>query len=67
MAWLLLGLGLALAVEGLLWSLAPRLVEEMLAAIRSLSLEERRLAGLAAVALGLALVWAARLMGGMPP
>lgn len=63
MAWALLALGLVLVVEGLIWALAPRLVENLLAALRALSLEERRLAGLAALALGLALLWAARLAG----
>lgn len=66
MAWALLALGLVLVVEGLLWALAPRLVENLLAALRALSVEERRLAGLAALALGLALLWAARLAGAMP-
>lgn len=67
MAWALLALGLVLVVEGLVWALAPGLVEDLLAALRSLSHEERRLAGLGAVALGLALLWAARLAGGLPP
>ena len=66
MAWALLALGLVLVVEGRLWALAPRLVENLLAALRALSIEERRLAGLAALALGLALLWAARLAGAMP-
>ncbi len=66
MAWALLALGLVLVVEGLVWTLAPRLIEDLLAALRALSPEERRLAGLAAVALGLALVWAARMVGGIP-
>jgi uncharacterized protein YjeT (DUF2065 family) len=63
MAWALLALGLVLVVEGLVWALAPRLVENLLAVLRSLSVEERRLAGLGAVALGLALLWTARLSG----
>lgn len=66
MAWALLALGLVLVVEGLLWALAPQAIESLLAALRALSIEERRLAGLAALALGLALVWAARLVGGLP-
>jgi hypothetical protein len=66
MAWALLALGLVLVVEGLIWALAPRLVEDLLAALRTLTPEERRLAGLAALALGLALVWAARMVGGIP-
>ena len=67
MSWALLALGLVLVVEGLLWALVPRLVEDLLAALQALSLEERRLAGLAALALGLALVWGARMAGGLPP
>ncbi len=66
MTWALLALGLVLVAEGLLWALAPRLVEDLLQALRAMRPEERRLAGLAAVALGLALLWAARMMGGFP-
>ena len=67
MAWALLAVGLVLVVEGLLWALAPQLVEDLLAALRALSLDERRLAGLAALALGLALVWGARMAGVFSP
>jgi uncharacterized protein YjeT (DUF2065 family) len=63
----LLALGLVLVVEGLLWALAPGLVEDLLAALRALSPEERRTAGLAALALGLALVWGAHLAGAPLP
>jgi uncharacterized protein YjeT (DUF2065 family) len=66
MAWALLALGLVLVVEGLLWALAPRLIEDLLATLRSMPIEARRLAGLAALSVGLALVWAARLVGGFP-
>ncbi|MBP1805636.1 DUF2065 family protein [Rubellimicrobium aerolatum] len=59
----LVALGLVLVAEGLLWVLAPGLVEQLLALLRGLSVEERRLAGLAALALGLALLWAGRLLG----
>jgi uncharacterized protein YjeT (DUF2065 family) len=52
MAWAVVALGLVLVAEGLLWALAPDLVEDLLAALRALSREERRLAGLAALALG---------------
>ncbi len=67
MSQALLALGLVLVVEGLLWAFAPRLVEELLAALQALTLEERRLAGLTAVALGLALVWGARVAGAFSP
>ena len=63
MAWALVALGLVLVAEGLIWALAPRLVEDLLAALRAMTLEERRLAGLAALALGLALLWLGRLLG----
>ena len=67
MSQALLALGLVLVVEGLLWALAPHFVEELLAALRALTIEERRLAGLAALALGLALIWGARIAGAFSP
>jgi len=58
-----LALGLVLIVEGLVYALAPSLVEDMLAALRALTLEQRRMIGLAALALGVALVWLAASLG----
>jgi len=52
-----LALGLVLAVEGLVLALAPRRVEDALRALASLTVENRRLVGLGALALGVALVW----------
>jgi len=63
MSWVLLGLGLALVMEGLVYVLAPSAVEDLLALLRSLSIEQRRLIGMTAVALGLVLVSLARLVG----
>jgi len=60
---LLLGLGLVLIVEGLVYALAPSLIEDLLAALRQLTLEARRLVGLAALAAGLGLVWLASALG----
>lgn len=59
----LLALGLVLVVEGLVYALAPSLVEDLLAAIRALTIEQRRLMGLVAIALGLCLVVAAKALG----
>ncbi len=59
----LLALGLVLVAEGLLYALAPSLVEDLLAALSAMTLEQRRLAGLLAVALGLCLIVAARALG----
>ena len=58
-----LSLGLVLIVEGLAYALAPSLVEQLLEQLRMLSEEQRRLLGLAALALGLVLVWGARGFG----
>ncbi len=59
----LLAFGLVLVVEGLVYALAPSLVEQMLAALRELSIENRRMLGLAALASGLLLVWIAKTLG----
>lgn len=59
----LFALGLVLVVEGLVYALAPSLVEDLLAALRAMSVEQRRLVGLAAVAVGLCLIVAARALG----
>lgn len=59
-----LALGLVLIVEGLVYVLAPGLVERMLEALRSIPLDARRTFGLAAIAAGAALVWLAKSLGG---
>jgi uncharacterized protein len=59
----LLALGLVLVAEGLVWALAPRLIEDLLAALRALTLDQRRLAGLGALAIGLVLIWLAKALG----
>ncbi len=63
MPTILLALGLLLVAEGLLWALAPHLIEDMLAALRALTVEQRRIAGLAALCVGVALVWGAKALG----
>lgn len=55
-----LALGLVLTIEGLVLALAPRRVEEALRFIATLRLDQRRAIGLAAMALGVGLVWLAR-------
>jgi uncharacterized protein YjeT (DUF2065 family) len=63
MPLLLKAVGLVCAVEGLVYALAPSLVEDMLAALRNLSLDQRRMIGLAALALGVVMVWLAAALG----
>ncbi|MCB1329020.1 MAG: DUF2065 domain-containing protein [Maritimibacter sp.] len=63
MAWIALGLGLVLVIEGLVFALAPSRLDEIVALMAKLSPEQRRGIGLAAVALGVGLVWLARALG----
>ncbi|MEO0484613.1 MAG: DUF2065 domain-containing protein [Pseudomonadota bacterium] len=63
MSWVILALGLVLIVEGLVYALAPSLIEDLLAALRDLSLEARRLIGLVALTIGAALVLTAVALG----
>ena len=60
MGTVLLALGLVLIVEGLVYALAPSFIEDMLAALKALTVEQRRLFGLAAICIGLFLVVAGR-------
>lgn len=59
----LLAVGLVLIVEGLVYALAPSLIEDLLDMLRALPLETRRMMGLAALAAGVALVWLAKSLG----
>ena len=61
--WLVLALGLVLTVEGLALALAPSRIQAALDLLRSLSAEQRRAVGLAALAAGVALIALARWLG----
>ena len=63
MATALWALGLVLVIEGLVYALAPGLVERLLQALQAMPLEQRRLVGLLALATGVALLWAAYALG----
>ncbi len=58
-----LALGLVLIVEGLVYALAPWLIEDLLEALRQLPIEARRLFGVLAMALGAVLVACADMLG----
>lgn len=58
-----LALGLVLIVEGLVYVLAPSLVEQLLIALRALPIDSRRMVGLLALALGVVMVWVAKTLG----
>ena len=51
-----LAIGAVLIVEGLVYALAPQLLERVLEALRELSLQQRRLMGLLMLVLGTFLV-----------
>jgi uncharacterized protein YjeT (DUF2065 family) len=59
----LLAIGLVLIVEGLVYALAPSLVEDLLDTLLTLPLEARRMMGLVALAAGVLLVWLAKTFG----
>lgn len=63
METILLAIGLVLIVEGLVYALAPSLVEQLLAAMRAMPVETRRMVGLVALALGVVFLWVARMLG----
>lgn len=60
MSFVILAIGLVLAVEGLVLALAPRRIEDALRVILSLSEERRRAIGLTSLAIGVLLVWLAK-------
>lgn len=59
MSILLLGLGLVLVIEGLVFALAPNRLEDLLDALRQMPTDMRRMLGLGAVAAGVLLIWLA--------
>ena len=63
MVVILLALGLVLIVEGLVWVLAPSLVERLLTTLQTLSEGERRQFGALALIVGLILLWIAHVFG----
>jgi len=63
MGVILLALGLVLVVEGLVFALAPSRLEDLLEALKEIPVPTRRLLGLSALAVGVALIWAAKSLG----
>ena len=63
MAWVLLAVGLVLAVEGLIFALLPGRLEDIVRAIADLTHDRRRTIGLIALGLGVALIWVAKILG----
>ncbi|WP_318278440.1 DUF2065 domain-containing protein [Maritimibacter fusiformis] len=61
--YIVLGFGLVLVIEGLVFALAPSRLDDLVAAMAALTKDQRRTIGLIAVALGVGLVWLARGFG----
>lgn len=57
---LLVAVGLVLVIEGLLWALAPSFGKRMLDAASQMPESSLRMAGAAAVAAGVLIVWLVR-------
>lgn len=62
---ILLAIGLVCIIEGLVYALAPSLVEELLEALRKLPIETRRTFGFLVIILGVCLLFAARALGAL--
>ena len=56
-------LGAVLCIEGLILAIAPGRLESVLDILRSMPVEARRLAGMLALAVGVAVLWMARALG----
>lgn len=63
LVWILIGAGLVLVVEGLLYALAPSLARQMAQAAASVPPGVLRMGGVAAVAAGVLLVALGRTLG----
>ena len=63
MATVLLAIGLVLVVEGLVFALAPSRLEDLVELIAKMPVQTRRFLGLAALALGVLLIWVAQVWG----
>ncbi|NDW52667.1 DUF2065 family protein [Aliiroseovarius sp. PrR006] len=57
MSLLILGIGLVLVIEGLVFALAPSRLDDLVAMMAAMSRDQRRMIGLVALALGVLLVW----------
>ncbi len=63
MSTIILAIGLVLTVEGLVFALAPSRLEDVLEMLRKMTPESRRAIGLAALSVGVFLIWLAKTIG----
>ena len=62
MTAILYALGILLVLEGLIYALAPSIVERLLTMLKSMPHDQRRLMGLLSMAIGALLLWLTRLI-----
>lgn len=60
MELILLGIGLVLVFEGLVFALLPNRLEDLIKTISDMPTETRRAIGLGAMAMGVLLIWLAK-------
>lgn len=63
-ATILMALGLVLVIEGLIYALVPAQLKLMMAAMQNMSNEQLRRMGTVVLAIGVGLVWLARVVIG---
>ena len=63
LGYVFLALGLVMIVEGLVYVLAPSLVERMLAALREMPMDARRMMGLVVVLAGVCCLIVSKALG----
>lgn len=60
MSYLLLGIGLILLIEGLVYALAPSLIDRMFEMLKDMTPPERRFYGVSSALIGAILLWVAK-------
>lgn len=62
MSTFIIAIGLVAVIEGLVLVLAPSRFEELVRALEAMSLEQRRMLGLAFVAIGVTIIWTVKVL-----
>ena len=63
MMLMLYGIGLVLLIEGLVYALAPSLIDRVFLMLKEMSLPQRRLSGLSCALVGAMVLWALKIFG----
>jgi uncharacterized protein YjeT (DUF2065 family) len=62
--WIVTAIGLVLVVEGLFYAVVPGQLKQMMRTVQELTDDQLRVGGVAAMALGVVIVWLVRGHGG---